>query len=675
MGLCSKRGASQTAARRPGRVRHSQAFLLLALLAGLPAARADDSAATVENLKSLSIEQLVNIKVTTVTRHPEQLLKAASAIQVITQDEIRRSGATSLPEVLRLADNLQVAQKNSHDWAISARGFNTALANKLLVMIDGRTVYSPLFSGVFWDVQDYPLEDIDHIEIISGPGGTLWGANAVNGVINIITKKAADTQGLYVKTGGGSQLQALGVARYGTALSSDTYLRVYGKYVDQGDDVLTDGLPGADAWHQNRAGFRLDSDPSLHDELTLQGDAYGGYEDEPTGGMAAVSGGNVLGRWSRTISDDSDMSLQSYFDHTHLLDPEPALVLGTLPIAPAGVLHDDLTTYDFDFQHRLPINPANNFIWGLGYRYTGDAVVNAPSAAFLPTVLDQSLYSTFAQDEIVLAPNLSYVLGTKLEHNAYTGWELQPNTRLQWSVTAAQSLWAAVSRAARTPSRIDRDLFEAEPPRLQVLDGSEDFVSEKLIAYELGYRADFSNRISGSVSTFYNTYTDLRSTSYTPRTLLPFYFANNLEGHTYGLEFSANYQIRDNWTLHGGYTLLREHLWVKPGQVDINDALNETADPEHQFSLRSSVDLPRALQVDATLRWVDALHTNNGPIPGTVPPYFELDSRLAWRPRDALELSLIGRNLLHARHPEYGFPGPDRVEIERSVYAEVTWRR
>ena len=230
--------------------------------------------------------------------------------------------------------------------------------------------------------------------------------------------------------------------------------------------------------------------------------------------------------------------------------------------------------------------------------------------------------------------------------------------------------------AVRTPSRIDRDLFEADPPRFQLLDGSEDFVSEKLIAYELGYRADLFNRVTGSVSTYYNRYTDLRSTSYTPRTILPFYLAaNNLEGHTYGLEFSADYRLQDNWTLHGGYTLLREHLRVKPGQTDINDALNETADPEHQFSLRSSVDMPRALQVDATHRWVYTLHNNNGPTPGTVPAYFELDSRLAWRPRDALELSLIGRNLLHARHPEYGFPGPDRVEIERSVYAEVTWRR
>jgi iron complex outermembrane receptor protein len=673
MGPCSTRGASQKALRRSPRYQRSCVFVLLAMLGSLAAARADDNATTVENLKSLSIEQLANIKVTTVTRHPEQLLKAASAIQVITQDEIRRSGATSLPEVLRLADNLQVAQKNSHDWAISARGFNTALANKLLVMIDGRTVYTPLFSGVFWDIQDYPLQDIDRIEIISGPGGTLWGANAVNGVINIITRKAADTQGLYVKAGGGSQLQALGEARYGMALSSDTSLRIYGKYVDRGDDVLTDGAPSADGWHQNRAGFRLDSDPSLHDSLTFQGDAYGGAEEEPTGGIAATSGGNLLGRWSRTISDDSDMSLQSYFDHTHLLDPEPALVLGGLHIAPAGVLHDDLTTYDFDFQHRLLVSPANHFIWGLGYRYTSDAVVNSPSAAFLPTVLDQSLYSGFAQDEIMLAPNLAYILGTKLEHNAYTGWELQPSTRLQWSLSSSQSLWGAVSRAVRTPSRIDRDLYEADPPRLQVLEGSEDFVSEKLIAYELGYRAVFSNRLSGSVSTFYNAYTDLRSTSYTPRTLLPFYFANNLEGHTYGLEFSADYQIQNNWTLHGGYTLLREHLWVKPGQVDINDALNETADPEHQASLRSSLDLPRALQLDATLRWVDTLHTNNGAVPGTVPAYFELDSRLAWRPRDTLELSLIGRNLLHARHPEYGFPSPDRVEIERSVYAEVTW--
>ncbi len=652
-------------------------FAILAFIACcLPAhADADDSTSTLDTLKGLSVQELMSIKVTSVARHPEKLLETASAIQVITADEIRRSGATSLAEVLRLADNLQVAQKNSHDWAISARGFNTALANKLLVMIDGRTVYTPLFSGVFWDIQDYPLEDIDRIEVISGPGGTLWGANAVNGVINIITKSAADTKGAYVEGGGGSQLEQLAVARYGGSLSSDTDFRVYGKYTDRGDEMLSDGQPSSDSWHQERGGFRLDSNPSASDTLSVHGDVYNGDENEPTGGVAVTSGGNLVGRWSRTFSADSDMSLQTYVDQTQLMDPVPALSLGGIPLAPAGYLHDALTTYDLDFQHRLLAGLKHHIVWGLGYRRTEDRVVNAPALAFLPTTLGQNLFSTFAQDEIELAPNLSYILGTKLEHNDYTGWELEPNTRLNWIFHGDQALWAAVSRAVRTPSQIDRDLREAAPPRVALLEGNPDFESEKLIAYEIGYRAQVASRFSGSVSTFYNDYTDLRSTSYTPVTLLPFYFANNLEGHTYGAELTGDYQVADNWSLHAGYTLLSEHLHIKPGQVDINDGLNETADPKHQYSLRSSLDLPRQVQWDAALRWVDSLPINNGPTLGTVPSYLELNSRLAWQATRQLELSINGENLLHNHHAEYGFPGPDRVEIERSVYVKLAWRR
>jgi iron complex outermembrane receptor protein len=638
-------------------------------------AHADSAGATIGELKGLSVEQLMNIPVSSVARHPEKLLDAASAVQVITQEDIRRSGATSIAEALRLADNLQVAQKNSHDWAISARGFNTALANKLLVMIDGRTVYTPLFSGVFWDIQDYLLEDIDRIEVISGPGGTLWGANAVNGVINIITKSAKDTQGGYAEGGGGSELEGIAGARYGGSLSSNSYFRVYGKYVDRGDEELADGVSSSDSWHQGRGGFRLDSSPSARDTVTMQGDFYDGHEDEPTGGTATTSGGNLLGRWARKFSGDSDMRLQSYFDRTHLLDPEPALMLGTLPLAPAGILQDDLTTYDIDFQHRLSLGSRNRIVWGLGYRYTHDIVSNAPGVGFLPMLLDQRLYSAFMQDEIALMPNLSFTLGNKFEHNDYTGWELQPDARLRWTFVQGQALWAAVSRAVRTPSRVDRDLYEAPPPRLLLLKGGSDFDSEKVIAYELGYRAQFTSRFSSSVSTFYNVYSDLRSTNFTPVTLLPLFFANDLEGHTYGLEFSGDYRVLDNWSLHGGYTWLREDLHVKPGQFDLNDALNETADPKHQFSLRSSLDLPWQLHFDATLRWVDTLIINNGSTPGTVPSYAELDARLTWQATRRLELSVAGHNLLHDHHPEYGFPDPSRVEIARSIYAKVTWRQ
>ena len=646
-------------------------FLLL--LAGAGLAEAADSS-TIGELKQMNLEDLMNVEVTSVARHAQKLLGAASAIQVITQEDIRRSGATSIPEALRLADNLQVAQKNSHDWAISARGFNTALANKLLVMIDGRTVYTPLYSGVFWDVQDYLLEDIDRIEVISGPGGTLWGANAVNGVINIITKSAADTQGLYAEAGGGSEPRDFTAARYGGSLGADTHFRVYGKFFDRGDEVLANGDSESDAWHQGRTGFRLDSQASSRDRLTLQGDYYDGHEEVQTGGNANTSGDNLLGRWTRILSDDADFSLQSYIDQTHLADPIAPLTVNGLQFTTAGVLYDDLTTYDVDFQHRFRVGTRNQVVWGLGYRFTHDAVIDAPALGFFPGTLDQNLYSAFAQDEIALRDDVSFTIGSKLEHNDYTGFEFEPNARLGWTLSSSQSLWGAVSRAVRTPSRVDHDLSEGTPPSLVLLEGGADFGSETVIAYELGYRAQLNSALTASVSSFYNHYNDVRSTSFTPGTILPLFFANNLEGDTDGVEFSGNYRVSEAWSLHAGYTLLVEHLRVKPGELDLNNALNETSDPKHQFSVRSSLNLARHAEFDAALRWVDTLHDNNGATPGTVPSYFELNTRLAWHASERLELSLVGENLLHNHHPEYGFPDPTRVEIERSVYGKLTWR-
>lgn len=289
-------------------------------------------------------------------------------------------------------------------------------------------------------------------------------------------------------------------------------------------------------------------------------------------------------------------------------------------------------------------------------------------------MLDQNLYSTFVQDELALRQNVSFTLGTKLEHNSYTGFEFEPDARFSWNLNSSQNLWAAVSRAVRTPSRIDHDLSEGTPPYLVILKGGTDFTSEALIAYELGYRAQLTSKFTTSVSTFYNQYNDVRSTSFTPGTILPLYFANNLEGDTYGMEFSGNYQVTDAWSLHAGYTLLRENLRVKPGQYDLSNGLNETADPKHQVSLRSSLNLPERLELDAALRWVDSLLTNNGPMPGNVPAYFELNTRLAWHATERFDLSLTGQNLLHNHHTEYGFPDPTRVEIERSAYGKFAWR-
>ena len=633
-----------------------------------------DDAASSAALKKLSLEELSNVEITSVSKHPEKLSRAASAIQVITAEDIRRSGASSIPEALRLADNLDVAQKNSHDWAISARGFNTALANKLLVLIDGRTVYTPLFSGVFWDTQNYLLADIDRIEVISGPGGALWGANAVNGVINIITKSAKDTQGEYLEAGGGAQLQDFAGARYGATVAPETYFRVYGDFFNRNNEVLANTSAANDAWDQGQGGFRLDSRLSPTDLLTVQGDYYRGDEDVVSGSTAHVSGGNILGRWSHTVSDLSDMNLQIYYDRTHLLDPIAAFAVGSTILAPSGFLTDDLDTYDIDFQHRFVLNDSHQLEWGLGYRRTRDSLTNAPALAFYPAILDQDLYSGFVQDEITLASDWLLTIGTKLEHNGYTGFEWEPSVRIQWALSDSQTLWSAISRAVRTPSRVDRDISEPAssfPP--VVLEGADDYRSEDVIAYEVGYRAELTSSLTGAISTFYNYYTHVRSTSVTPVTFLPLYFQNNVEGHTYGLELSANYQVLSWWRLHAGYDPIKEDLHVKPGQFDFNAALNEIADPHQRFLLLSSMDLPNSVELDGTLRWIDKRDINTGSKIGTVPSYTELDLRVGWHATEKLELSLVGQNLLQNRHAEYGYPGPTQVQIERTVFGKIAW--
>ncbi len=644
--------------------------------AGAPrASAAGEVGASSDSLKMLSVEELMDIEVTSVSKRPEKLLQAPAAIQVITSEDIRRSGATSIPQALRLANTLNVAQENAHEWVISARGFSSDVGNKLLVLFDGRTVYTPLFSGVFWDRQDYVLDDIDRIEVISGPGGTLWGANAVNGVINITTKSAKETQGLSVETGTGTQLQALASARYGGTSASGVSYRVYGKYADRDGETFANGLDAMDGWRTGQGGFRLDAQAGAGDSLTLQGDLYRAEEGISTGGESVVSGGNLLGRWSRLFSSGADMSLQVYFDRTHLFLPTPAMIF-----APAGDFRDDLDTADVDFQHRFQLGTRHRLVWGLGFRHTRDEVGNAPALAFFPARLNQNLYSGFVQDEIALRDSLVLTLGTKIEHTDYTGVEVEPSARLQWALSDTQTVWGAVSRAVRTPSRIDRDISQPAPGYLIViLQGGREFDSETLMAYELGYRAQLDKKLSFAASTFYNVYDQLRSTSLSPPDPLfnlpfPFFFENNLEGETYGFELSARYQVLERWRLEGSYNLLEEDIRVKPGRTDFNNALNETADPEQQISLRSSLDLPGNLELDAGLRWVDTRRINNAGIPTKVPDYAELDVRLGWRPSASWEFSLVGQNLLHERHPEYGIPAPTRVEIGRSVYGKVRWR-
>jgi iron complex outermembrane recepter protein len=699
MPRATEQRSSPATARHPAAShgRRRTAIVLTCLLLGHAAATAlgdTPEAASTGQLKQLSVEDLMNVEVTSVAKAPQKLLQAPASIQVITADDIRRSGATTIPEALRLADNLEVAQVNAYDWAISARGFNANLANKLLVLIDGRVVYTPLYGGVLWDVQDYLLADIDRIEVISGPGGTLWGANAVNGVINIVTKSAAETQGAYAYAGGGNQLKDQEGARYGATLAPEVSLRVYGKYTDYGDEITSTGANAEDAWHMARGGFRMDAQPSAENAYTLQGDVYNGTEGDGSNLPAADrSGGNVLGRWTHTASDGSSMSLQLYYDHTYLSDPvaaspaRPPYYSGF----PASALTDNLDAYDAQFQYHFRWGTRQTLTWGLGYRWTDEADYDLSLVRFSPPVLEQALYSGFLQDEIRLSQDVYLTVGSKLEHNDYTGYEAEPSARLQWNVDPAQLLWAAVSRAVRTPSRYDHDLvtptgLENAPPPFQFpsnyLQGNPDFVAETLIAYEAGYRATLGPNLALSLSTFYNDYNDLRSITPTPTTVFypfpyPDVFENNLEGDTYGLELSGSYQLLDWWRLHAGYDLLRENIHVRPGAIDATDAGNETADPQQQVALRSSMDLSARMTLDAALRWVDELHMDNGPtggpVLGTVPSYFGLDTRLAWKVSSRLELSLVGQNLLHEYHVEYGFPSPSREQIVRSVFAKITW--
>jgi iron complex outermembrane receptor protein len=668
-------------------------FTTLCLLWVSGAAWADalpaDAPSTGE-LKQLSLEDLMNVRVTSVSKQPQKLLDAPSAIQVITGEEIRRSGATSLPEALRLADNLQVAQINAHDWAISARGFNANLANKLLVLIDGRAVYTPLYGGVLWNVQDVLLEDIDRIEVISGPGGTLWGANAVNGVINVITKSAAQTQGAYASVAGGSKLEDFAAARYGAELTPDVYLRFYGKYFDQGDEETRSGANAEDSWHMLRGGFRMDIAQAGGNALTFQGDSYHGGENDGAAGDAELSGGDVLARWTRSLSAESGFTLQTYYDHTYIAQPfaaaPPAPYFSGFP---AASLMDTLDTYDLDFQYHLGWGSRQKIVWGLGYRATHEADQDLSVVRFAPPTLNQNLYEGFVQDEIAIATGIALTIGSKLEHNDYTGFEVEPSVRGQWNFDPKEMVWAAISRAVRTPSRYDHDLevpsglIDAPPPYKFpefYLTGNPDFKSETLIAYEIGYRAELASRISGSVATYYNDYNDLRSTTATPTTATyiypyPVYFQNNLEGDSYGVELAVTYQLLDWWRLHAGYDVLQEHLHVKPGQSDATGATNETADPQQQFAVRSSMDLPHDVQFNAALRWVDELHINNGPtggpVYGIVPSYFELDSRVAWHVTGRVELSVAGFNLLHAYHTEYGYPSPAQEQIGRSIFGRV----
>ncbi len=619
----------------------------------LAMANAADAAASTD-LKKLSLDQLLDVEVTSVSRRPEKLGQAASAIQVISGEDIYRSGATSIPEALRLAPNLQVARVNSSQWAISARGFNNVLANKLLVMIDGRTVYTPLYAGVFWDAQRTLLRDIEQIEVVSGPGGTLWGANAVNGVINITTKNARDTQGLYVAGAAGNELRSRGELRYGGQLTENSYYRAYAEAIGMDDTLLFNGADARDAWRMRQGGFRLDW-VEAQDSATVQSDFYKSNPNPDGAVPTSVTGGNVLGRWRRAMGEEAGLQLQFYADRTRRNFGNGFM--------------ENLSTYDFDGQHRFRFGRSQEVVWGVGVRFMDHTVDNLPLFAFLPAEATLHLYSAFLQDEIRMADErLRLTLGTKIERNDYTGVEFQPNARLAWMPEEQQTIWAAISRAVRTPSRIDRDFYLSATPTLRVIAG-DGFVSEQLLAYELGWRSQPLNELSLSVATFFNDYDDLRSAVPGPPPFnLPITFQNGVRGESYGVELAAMYGVSEDWRLHAGYTFLKKHLAVKPGNVDLNGASAESNDAEQQVVLQSLLTLPYRLQVDAVVRYVDAL-----PRP-SVASHVDVDLRIAWLVTDQVELSVVGQNLTQARHREFIPSSPSPREIERSYYGSVAFR-
>ncbi len=674
-------------AMRAGRI--FLAGFLSVLLAGSTVAQ---NSRNVPDVTAMSMEDLMNLQVTSVSKHTQKVADAAAAIFVITQEDIRRSGATSIPEALRLVPGLEVARIDQNKWAIGSRGFNGRFDNKLLVLIDGRSVYTPLFSGVYWNVEDVMLEDVDRIEVIRGPGATLWGANAVDGVINVITKKAKSTQSAVVTAGAGTEERAAGGVRYGGKLGDNTYYRAYTKYFDWGPSAYPSGMTAHDGWDALRGGFRADWTPAGANSLTLQGDIYRTRFNEtltvaslsapysntfPNDGK--YSGGNILGRWNHT-SEGSSMSLQMYYDNTTITDH--------------SLFGDHQNILDIDFQHGFHVGDSQQFVWGLGYRSIHDKNDASFTVSLQPNQVTLNQFSTFLQDEISLVDNrLQITLGSKFERNEFTGFEIEPNARLLWNLTPNQSIWTAVSRAVRTPALTEEGLRlnsavippgASNPPfplpEVLAVFGSHQFNSEDLLAYELGYRVQATSNVSLDIATFYNNYSNLRTAepgtpflegSPAPTDLvIPFVAGNKMSGGTYGVELFADWKVIPKWRLVGSYSYL---------QMDIHknrDSQDPTADnpngssPRHQWYLRSSIDLPKHFEQDTTLRFVDHLPSLN------VPSYYSLDAHLGWRPVTKLEISIGGQNLLNNWHFEFmpDFVNTSPTVVKRSIFGSITWK-
>lgn len=640
------------------------------LIGALPAGANDD-------LTRLSLEQLMDIKITSVAKKPQRVSQSAAAVHVITSDDIRRSGATSIPELLRNVPGLNVGQVDANKWAISARGFNGLFSNKLLVLIDGRSVYTPLFSGVFWDVQDTFLDDIERIEVVRGPGGSLWGANAVNGVINIITKDTKDTSGALVRGVHGTEETFNIAARYGQAIDERSGLRLFAKNFKRDGGVLADGTDASDGWSMQRGGFRYDRKPISGGSLMLQGEIYFGQNgqlvalptlttpfSESASDDTKVEGQFLLGRWQNA----SDFTIQAYFDRA--IRDDIHIGSGT-------------RTFDLDIQKRTTPWRSHDVIFGGGYRFTTDFTIGTNQVSFDPKDDDYHLLSAFVNDEISLTDTVKLTVGTKLEFNSFTGLEIQPSVRSLWNVTPTNAVWGAVSRAVRTPSRaadaatINNSVRPGAPPvQIRIL-GNDDVKSEELTAFEMGFKSRPLPTLTVDIAAFYNVYdklvtteagTAFLETSPAPAHIVqPLLFANNMSGEAHGLELSTDWRARDWLRLRGSYTLFELELHRKTGTGTASNEAAENRDPRHQFSLITAMDLGSNVELDATLRVVDRLSERN------IRGYTTADMRLAWKPMPGVELSLVGRNLLQSHRAEARpeFLSTQITEVERSFYGSL----
>jgi iron complex outermembrane receptor protein len=641
------------------------------------------------DLSDISLDTLANTEITSVSRKGEKLSQAAAAVFVITQEDIRRSGLTSIPELLRMVPGLTVAQIDVNKWAVTARGFNERFADKMLVLMDGRTIFDPLSSGVYWDVQDAVVGDIERIEVIRGPGATLWGANAVNGVVNIITKRAKDTQGGLVTGSGGSQGGGSGAVRYGGTLRDRGYYRIFTKYIQQGAFTDSLGREAADDWHLLHGGFRTDWVLSGRDDLTVEGDLYKGNAGQSVPGILSLappatgnlndrtnmSGGNLLGRWHRASSERVDTTFQMYFERA---DRNETHVLG-----------EYRHTIDLDFEQQVRMGDRHDLVWGGDYRYAADSTTGTLNLSFNPAERSTNFYGAFLQDEFTLVPDhLRVTLGSKLEHNYYSGFAVQPNVRVLWTARPHYAIWMAISRASENSSRFDADIRVNEEvfagangtPTLVSSFGTHHLPPENVVAYELGQRGAVSKWFTFDVAAFYNHYTGRHTqepgvsffeTNPPPLHLvLPTITMSNISGETHGIEAFSQLNATSFWNLSVGYSLFEIHLRASQNSQDFTTANgSEGSTPRHAFQIRSKLNLPHKLEFD------DAVYYT-GRLPGPqVPRYARVDARLGWRPTQHLEISIGVQNLLDPRHFEFGSGDfVNATQVGRNAYGKLTWR-